>query len=235
MFFFKLIDRSTHPVLLYSEELISCYSEFQRDFFANGEMMKKWTTVLLLLLSPTICFASSATDRLKKAFNIRSANTLDEYTLRNAILKAVPIGSSIDSVLKRLAAGGLDYQGTCFAGDESAIKCQLESVPGTKKANDPNFVFYFVFNNENKVSDVIVWRWYLDIAKTFISTYKKPDYKITLKSGLGVGSTVAELEKVYGRWEMDAVGFWEIGWPITVSFCSKDDQCSLTVGIEFAK
>ena len=101
-----------------------------------------------------------------------------------------------------------------------------------KKANDPNFVFYFVFNNEDKVSDVIVWRWYLDIAKEFISTYKKPDNKIILKSGLGVGSTVAELEKVYGRWEMDEVGFWEIGWPITVSFCSKDDQCNLTVGIE---
>lgn len=194
--------------------------------------MRKWIAILIFCLIPTICLASSATERLKQGFTIRNTGPLDEYTLREAILKAIPPGSSSDAVLKRLEERGLDFRGTCFPGERSPITCGIHSTPGTKKDNDPNFSFDFVFDEANKVANVIVTRWYRDIAKTFITTYKKPDNKIKLKSGLSVGSTIADLEKVYGRWEVDEVGHWEEGWPLTVNFYSKDDQLSLIVGIE---
>ncbi len=194
--------------------------------------MRKLTAVLIFSLIPTLCFASSATERLKKAFNIKDTGTLDEITLREAILKAIPPGSSSNVVLKRLEEGGLDFRGTCFPGDRSPISCGIHSAPGTKKDNDPNFSFDFVFDKNNKVADVIVTRWYRDTAKTFITTYKKPDNRVKLRSGLGVGSTIAELEKVYGRWEVDEVGYWEEGWPLTVNFYSKDDQLILIVGVD---
>jgi hypothetical protein len=194
--------------------------------------MRKWIPVLIFFLLPALCFASSASDRLKQSFNIKNTGPLDEYTLREVILKAIPPGSSSETALKRLEELGLDFRGTCFPGDTSPITCTIRSSSGTKKDNDPNFSFDFVFNKDNKISDVIVTRWYKDIVKSFVTTYKKPDNKIKLKSGLGVGSTIAELEKVYGRWEVDEVGHPEEGWPLTVNFYPKDNQLSLVVGIE---
>ena len=194
--------------------------------------MRKWITVLIFSLLPTLCFASSATDRLKQSFNIKNTGPLDEYTLREAILKAIPPGTSSETALKRLDERGLDFRGTCFPGDTSPITCTIRSSSGTKKDNDPNFSFDFVFSKDNNILDVVVTRWYRDIVKTFGTTYKKPDNKIRLKSGLGVGSTIADLEKVYGKWEVDEMGLWEDGWPLTVNFYSKDNQLSLIVGIE---
>lgn len=194
--------------------------------------MRTWFAILLFLLIPTISHASSASERLKQGFNIKNTGPLDEYTLRDAILKAIPPGSSSETALKRLEERGLDFRGTCFPGDVSPITCTIRSSSGTKKDNDPNFSFDFVFNKDNKISDVKVTRWYHDIMKTFVTTYKKPDNKIKLKSGLGVGASIAELETVYGRWEVDEVGDWEEGWPLIVNFYSKDNKLSLVVGIE---
>lgn len=194
--------------------------------------MRKWAAVFIFSLIPTLCFAASATERLKKAFNIQNTGAIDEYTLREAILKAIPPGSSSETTLQRLDQRGLDFRGTCFPGDTSPITCTIRSSSGTMKDNDPNFSFDFVFNKNNKISDVVVTRWYRDIVKNFITTYKKPDNKIRLKSGLGVGSTIMELEKVYGQWEVDEVGHWEDGWPLTINFYPKENQLSLVVGIE---
>jgi len=121
----------------------------------KGKKMRKWTAVLILFLIPSLCFAGSATERLQKAFNIQITGALDERTLREAIIKAIPPGSSSGIVLKRLDERGLDFRGTCFPGDTSPITCTILS----SKNSGPSFSFEFVFDKHHNVSDVKVTRW----------------------------------------------------------------------------
>jgi len=174
-------------------------------------------------------------DLVRKHFSIDQDASLNEFAVRDAVLKIVPYGTEIEEVFARLEKRGVGYpkdgkSGFC-SPDRTELVCFFHSPKSMGKQAE-NYTIEFWFDNNKALKHVEVRRWYRGVARIYTSDPTEPAKNIKLKLGLGVGSKVREFDSAYGEG-----GFFEnlwgnADWPLAIEYVDKATKEKIIAGVE---
>jgi len=193
--------------------------------------MKKYiTTIILCFCFSTNANALTGTEQVRKYFKIDKSNPVDEFVVRDAILKIAPMNTELKVVIARLERNGIKYGETCAPGDRTPLWCYFKSPKN--QLSEANYVVEFYFDDMNKFKNVEVVRSYKDKVKEYTTYPTKPAKHLNLKNNLSVGSKVKEFDFIYGLGELNTSVDFAHDWPVTLEYHDKENNRYFYIGIE---
>lgn len=193
-------------------------------------MIKAITIAILIFLTFQLTYAETGTEQVRRYFKIEKTKKVDEFAVRDAILRIAPLKTDLKEVITRLEHNGIKYYETCAPGDRTPIWCYFKS-PKSQLA-EANYVVEFFFDNSNKFKNVEVVRTYRDKVKEFTTYKTKPAQNLVLKNNLSVGSKVKEFDSIYGLGQLNTSVDFAHDWPVTLDYFDKEKNQYFTIGLE---
>jgi hypothetical protein len=161
--------------------------------------------------------AGTATEKVRKQLRIENAVQIDEHIIRSRVLSLVSLGKKRIEVNEIMAAYGLvaatsEKPTSCWPGDRGLL-CEFRSVGVAVTESDPKYWIEFVYDDSGRLEDVVATRFQDDIAHPYSTEDIKPGNhsRLTLRNGLGIGSTIGEFQDVYGEGEPIGTAGWPLG------------------------
>ena len=135
--------------------------------------MNRGTIALLLsVFLVTNSFAETGSQSVRRHFGIDEKIKLDRETIKHAVLTIVPLGSTVEEVVKALAKRGMAHPAwpaypapdhVCMPGDDTPVYCDFRTPKQDKKrSKEPNWTVDFTFDQNNKLRDIVVQSWTYD-------------------------------------------------------------------------
>jgi hypothetical protein len=201
---------------------------------AGDEMKKSITTALILVaLTITTSHAQTGTDLVSRYFKIDKSKRVDEFVVRDAILKIVPLGTDLKEAIKRLERNGIKYWDTCAPADRSPIWCNFSSPKN--QPSEASYVIEFFFDQQNKFKNVEVVRSYRNKVQEYTTYPTKPAKNLILKNNLAVGSPVKAFDKTYGEGQLNQSTDFANDWPLTLEYHDKERNLYFYTGVEIGE
>lgn len=192
-------------------------------------MKKQLITVLILLLVTQHAAAQTGTDIVEKYLDVDRSKKVNEFSVRDAILRISPKGTSFKDVVKKLEGKVIYYHpkgnspNICFPGDNTPIYCQFKSTKEFR-GSEPDYAVDYIFNSENKVKDVVVVRSYAGRVKRYTTNPTQPAKNIVLRNNLSVGSKIKQFDSVYGEGQFDESSDVADDWPLSLEYFDKKNK-----------
>ena len=118
---------------------------------------------LLFLILPEYASAQTGAEVFKKYIRIDKTKTVNEFTVKEAMLQLSPKGTQFKEVIKKLENVGIYYHPKnktpliCFPADNTPLYCQFKSSKESR-GTEPNYTVDYIFDAENRVKDIVVVR-----------------------------------------------------------------------------
>lgn len=200
--------------------------------------MKNALILGLMFVSLSECVsAQTGTEVFKKYFRIDKTKTVDEFTVKEAMLQLSPKGTQFKKVIKKLEDLGIYFHPKnktpliCFPADNTPLHCQFKSSKELQ-GTEPNYTVDYIFDAENRVKDVVAVRNYSGRVKRYTTNPTQPSLDILLRDNLSSSSKIKEFDSVYGEGQIEEGPDVPDDWPLSILYFDDKTKKYFYVGVD---
>lgn len=192
---------------------------------------------LLFIILPEYSSAQTGAEVVKKYFGIDRSKTVDEFTVKEAILLLTPKGTGFKKVIIKLETVGIYYHPknnspiVCFPADNTPLYCQFKSSKEFR-GTEPDYTVDYIFDAENRVKDVVVVRNYSGRVKRYTTNPTQSSQNISLRNNLSSNSMIKEFDSAYGEGQIEEGPDVPDDWPLSILYVDDKTKKYFYVGVD---